>query len=69
MTVPTQLSPRVARLLAKERRRRAAEAAEAAGLPRLECVCGQEIWGEEILRVTCCKCFGAFRVIDVARSE
>jgi hypothetical protein len=67
MTVPTQLSPRVARLFAKERRRRGAEASEAASLPRLECVWGQEIWGEETLRVTCCKCFGAFRVIDVAQ--
>jgi hypothetical protein len=49
----------ISQLLAESR------AAEAK-LPRFECACGQVLWAEENARITCSKCFGAFRLRECA---
>jgi hypothetical protein len=58
LTPLAEPSARVAALHEKIRRNR--------GRLIFTCVCGQELLGDEDLRVVCCKCFGAFRPIDNA---
>ena len=55
-------SKRVDDFLAKMRLKNAAKNTEGAGLPRFTCACGQEIWAAPDARISCPKCFGAFRL-------
>jgi hypothetical protein len=60
-------SPRVAALLAEMKLDE--HAAKLAGLTRFECACGQVLWALDDARISCAKCFGAFRLKPVPDAE
>lgn len=60
------MTERVERLIKQMKLKRAAENA---GLPRFECVCGNELWASEDARIICQKCFGAFRLVPAQTTE